>query len=317
MSGRLIFVLIAALALCACSQSVSVMQTPQVVHPATATIDFGTVPLWREADTTFTLRLNRIDSITSIVMSDSDFTLLNAPLTIRKQDSTVTLDIRYQPESIANHAGSLLLLAGKDTLAAVSLKGGTSPFERHMGDSYVFQDSLGHLDSVWISELPLAIKTSDSTLVDQIYRSAQLIANGDWSVQLLSPSYAFPFYAFPVVVGLPIATFTPFDSNWSGINTSGSGSSWHDMVADSGWRSPSVDSVDHVRISVNLILAKTEEYLRAHLWESDVTEAFTGNYSDDIGFFTWASDDYQSSQPSNNTITQRMNYHLLRFHLRR
>ncbi|MDP4198834.1 MAG: hypothetical protein Q8922_02570 [Bacteroidota bacterium] len=157
MSSKSTFVLVAVLALCACSQSVSVMQTPQVLRPVSATIDFGTVPLWREADTAYALHLNRLDSITSVALSDSDFTLLNSPLSIRKQDSTVSLNIRYQPQSIANHAGSLLLLAGNDTVAMVSLTGGTSPFERHVGDSYVFADTGGRLDSVWVSALPLTL----------------------------------------------------------------------------------------------------------------------------------------------------------------
>jgi hypothetical protein len=193
MIGKSKYILIAVLTLCACSHTPtsppsSIKSTPIQTPTATATIDFGVVPLWRETDTIFTLHLNSLDSITAILLSDSDWIIQKVPIAIRKTDSSVVLNIRYQPRSPSKHVGNIVLLMGNDTLGLISLNGNTSPFVRHIGDTYIFQTLTG-LDTIRVTSIPDSFHASGISFFDLSLNYGTVDSSGDLLLDLtLNPS---------------------------------------------------------------------------------------------------------------------------------
>jgi hypothetical protein len=281
--------------LCACSQSINITQPPATTSRFVSdTIDFGIDPLWREADTTFSLLLPSHNAISSIVFSDSNFTLLD---TSRINDS-LRISLRFQPQSLANHSGYCLLLSKQDTLARFSLFGKASPFERKVGDSYVYAgyhrwdlgDVSQTIDSVWIEKLPMHFRTNDSHVdygtAGDIWGAAGLTASGDWKTF---------FFLIPVV------TIESFDSTGNDYHTSHY--STPDTIILSHFTARSVGSFEHVVHRYGQV--RTED-------EYDLS----GTYCRDIGNFLdlrveLHHTEYLGTQVNINS------YHLLRFHLRR
>jgi hypothetical protein len=163
---------------CACSQSITVTQPPPTPTSriATDTIDFGSSPLWREADTTMTLKLKSNAAITTSV-SDSNFTVLSASV---GSDSMLTISVRYQPRTVEYHSGSVLVLTKTDTVSRIEVNAKASVFERRVGDSYIFQTNSREMDSVVVIAIPLKLQSSLRTHISSELESVTLDTNNDW-----------------------------------------------------------------------------------------------------------------------------------------
>jgi hypothetical protein len=306
MTGKSKYILVAMLTLCACSHtpvSPPSGKSSVPITTATASIDFGVIPLWREADTTFTLRLSGTDSITSVLISDSDWFLSNTQITIRKKDSTVMLNLAYQPESISNHVGSMYLLSGQDTVAFVSLKGGTSQFERHIGDSYVYQTSFG-FDSISVTGLPLTVVASDSGFLAQELERAWVDNNGDLLLDGMGGGLGS--VRLPIVSGIPYYS----SSNGTPDTVLGGFLTWYataDTVADTTiW-------VGDFELHSKIVTAYESDSWQA--WGgseySSGSETLRDTYCSDIGFFT----SMHGYRVGGGTFDEE--YNLIRFHLKR
>jgi hypothetical protein len=314
MKIKSIYILAALLALSACTHSTTAPSMGKNSSPipplaANASLDFGVVPLWREADTNFVLHLNTTDSITSVLTSDSDWKLLNSsPLIIFKQDSTAALNIRYQPESLKYHVGTILLFSGQDTLGLVSLKGSTSAFVRHVGDSYIFQTSSGVLDSVVVSKLPLAFSCSLKTHIASELGSVAQDSNGDWIMGNIGDALGR--------IRLPIATGIPFDSSFSGFDSTMFGEyngGYHAALAND-----TINQVENEKFASRLIDATGQftSYKRPEYHGSG--GFFHASYIDSIAMLCsiqdwyWNSTSYGYEGPGYYET-----YHLIRFHFHR
>lgn len=187
---------VALLVLCACSQTTSVQQPavsqPTVLQTALDTINFGIDPLWREADSTLALKIPKSVPVTSIMIVDRNFILLDTTFA----NDTLRISLRFQSKTLSNHSGQCLIFSSADTLANLTLIGETSPFERRVGDSYIYGTHAeitdyhygsyttnasysSGFDSVWISALPLTISTSLHDTADLDLEAMQEDTLGD------------------------------------------------------------------------------------------------------------------------------------------
>jgi hypothetical protein len=304
--------------LSACSQTTPVqqIQQPVVFHTTLDTINFGKDPLWREADTTITINLASNEPITSIVIADSNFSLLDTS----QRNDTLRISLRFQAQSLGNHSSNCLVFSKQDTLAKLTLLGETSPFERHIGDSYVFLDSLNTIDSIWISALPLTFSTRDSEDADLLFRSAVLKQKGDWIVQ----PQPVPLYPAGDSHGmLPVTSLAPSDVGWQGTfdtdyhyPTQGKYESYT-LHSDAGLIALP-ELIAGYWFNETRITMSDAYFIKARFVDFNISGTFSGNYST-IGFFVSYS--YSGSEQGYNgpyiSQSSHNSYRLLRFHLRR
>jgi len=296
--------------LSACSQTTSVQQPVVPQQQALDTINFGIDPLWREADTTITIKLASNEPVTSIEIAYSNFSNFSLLDTSQRND-TLRISLRFQPQSLGNHSSQCLVFSKQDTLSKLILLGEATPFERRIGDSYIFADSLGKLDSIWVSALPMTFSTSDSTAdVDRFLRSATLEPSGDWKVQpqgLPSPN-PLPQDTHGI---LPVVTHTPSQVNWGYTLLTYSLSSSADMTG-------TTEFAGGFWFDKTIITMTDRYHLQDRFTDIFINGSFSGNYTS-VGFFvTYSYSWTPEGSYGGFTYSPISNSHrLLRFHLQR
>ncbi|HEX5315805.1 MAG TPA: hypothetical protein VFX22_04055 [Candidatus Kapabacteria bacterium] len=277
---------------------------------ATASINFGVVPLWREADTTFTLHMNGLAPISSIQISDSDWSVLNSqPIQIRQEDSSVVLNILYQPRSVMEHQGNLSLMFGHDTLGLVSLSGNTSPFVRKIGDCYIFLASPSSaLDSVLYTTTDHPFVSSARTDIGNSINWITIDSSGDF--------FMWDLGGTPGEVRLPIVTGTPYSLVAQGYDSSMFGLYNENYE---GFREGSSNiAIGSVSLTCELVSANAffSSYLRPTYNLN--ADSLLAAYSPGIGFFTSIDNySYHTSDPNLTGPWVHESYKLIRFHLKR
>ncbi len=281
------------------------------------TIDFGTVPLWRKADTVIKLKLS--SNPLSLADSISGLNFFRYDSLRRSPDSTVTIPLRYQPESVMPHQGTLALLSGKDTLALIALMGNTSPFERHVGDSYVFVDDSGKLDSVWVSSLPLTFSSTGKDEADQIYRSIVMKQDSNWVAQLNTP-----FAANSTQAILPIRSLDSSGTSWQGtfdtdyrFPTQGTWQIYNE--SSSAIPKDTNELVGNLHLSLDKIILGYHYFCKGRFVMLIMSEQYNWEYSPEIGFFVTLSEVLSNENQQygqDEKIDASKTYRLVRFHLR-
>jgi hypothetical protein len=294
-SGMKLSLMLLLAIVCGCSQTSQVLQ-PQIIHTLADTIDFGTSPLWREADTTVWVKLTNNAPITSVAISDSDFGLLD---TAQHGDS-IRISLSYQPESLSNHSGQCLLVSKQDTLARITLLGATSPFERRVGDSYVFSDSLGRIDSVWVSKLPFTFGDSTLGWSGIAYALGTAVdSNGDWLYVRTCGEL--------IQVTVPLRSHSPYSNSYNGPFRIQPPDNF-DGSSNCQYLRDSTMTFENFKLKSSLYRAGCSYTITGPFYPSSCSGWLQMLYCEEIGFIV-------SFQ--NSTCEGASDIHLLRFHLRR